>query len=306
MVIRWKVLGIAFLLSFALWYSLSGSEKVESQFEVRVDYRGIPANLVVREGMINKINIRIRASEGQLRSMLGRSYNFALDLSQLQKGENVLPISIAQLPFHRGIEVIDITPPQITIIADSINTKTVPLTITYPTKSKFDQVIEAELSPQEVTISGPSELLDEIKKLNLALTSTEEYSLGTSTFTQAIPVPAGVTATPQEAAITVTASLNRKLVTITRPIILPALAAGFITAKPQKVSIQAMVPESLVNGIKDNTAITAAIDLEEYQKGTYILPVQVTLPEGAELIKVEPRTITVNIQDKRTVNSRRQ
>ena len=99
MSIRWGDFFLAFVLAFAFWYGVSGSEKLESHIDVRLDYRGVPANLTVRDGKVNKVNVRLRASAGMLRSMYEREYMLSVNLSGIEKGENIIPIPINQRPF---------------------------------------------------------------------------------------------------------------------------------------------------------------------------------------------------------------
>ena len=66
--IRWKDLGVAFVLAVILWYGVSGSEKLETQVDVRLEYKGAPQGLVIREGLINKVEVRVRASASEIAS----------------------------------------------------------------------------------------------------------------------------------------------------------------------------------------------------------------------------------------------
>ena len=85
MAIQLKELIIAIFLAIFLWYGITGSEKVESYIDVRLDYSGVPAGLVVTEGRVNKVTVRVRASEGLLRSAYDRDRTLVIDLSSTRE-----------------------------------------------------------------------------------------------------------------------------------------------------------------------------------------------------------------------------
>ncbi len=97
MAIQLKELIIAIFLAIFLWYGITGSEKVESYIDVRLDYSGVPAGLVVTEGRVNKVTVRVRASEGLLRSAYDRDRTLVIDLSSVVKGKSVSLVPVSDI-----------------------------------------------------------------------------------------------------------------------------------------------------------------------------------------------------------------
>jgi YbbR domain-containing protein len=298
MKLRWKEFTVAFLMAIVLWYGVSGSEKMESQVEVRMDYRGLPQGLVVRSGLVNKVFVRVRASAGMLRTLTGRDYAFYLDLSDVHKGENILAVSMAYLPFRSGVEVIEVTPSRIFLDVDTVGTKVLPLEAQVMAELPEDHVAYVSFSPQEVTVTGPSTVLDAMNEITLHIPLEKPDQIGRSTFTRLLPLPDGVDARPPEVKVSLSTDIKRKLIKVSRPVqgVTPSDMSKLIL--PNKVSIDIAMPESLVPKADSNKDVRAYIQLTQHDPGSYTLPAQVDLPNGAVLIAVEPLEVTVTLEQK--------
>ena len=56
---------LSLVFAVGLWYVVTGSAQVEADVAVRVEYRGLPSGLMVEEGMINRVNVRLRGPAAQ-------------------------------------------------------------------------------------------------------------------------------------------------------------------------------------------------------------------------------------------------
>jgi YbbR domain-containing protein len=298
MKLRWKEFTVAFLLAVVLWYGVSGSEKIESQIEVRVDYRGLPQGLVVRSGLVNKVSVRVRASAGMLPALTSRDYAFHLDLSDVRKGENILAVNMAYLPFRSGIEVIEVTPSRIFLDVDTVGTKVLPVEAQIMTELSEDHVAHVSLSPAEITVTGPSIVLDGMTEITVQIPVEKPNQIGENTFTRLLPLPDGVDASPSEVKVTLTMDIKRKLVKVTRTVQMTAPPDISRFIQPDKVNIDVDMPESLAAKAAANKDIRAFVQLTPYDLDNAALPVQVELPAGAELIAVDPPSVTVILEQK--------
>ena len=298
MTMRWKDFLIAFLMAAVLWYAVSGSEKVETQVDVRLDYRGLPQGLVVRSGQVNKVSVRIRAPIGLLRSVSGREVAFFMDLSDVRKGENVLAVNLTDLPFRSGVEVIDVSPSRITLSVDSIETKVLPLEADISGTLPKDYVATATFRPAEVRVTGPSTLLEDMDKLYVPVAVESPIIPGTTEFKRLVPVPEGVDVSPLDTNVSLHIGWKRKQVTVSRTVRVDAPDNVGKFVRPDKVSVTLGIPESLAAKAGSNADIKATATLESTDLGSYTLPVQISLPAGAELIEVNPPRVTVTLEQK--------
>lgn len=300
MKLRWRELIIAFLMAVAVWYIVTGSEKVESQLEVRVDYRGLPHGLVIRSGTVNKVSVRVRASMGMIHSLSGRDFACFVDLSSVRKGENILPVLPSQIMLPGGVEVIDVTPSRIYLDVDTLESKMVPLRIEIQGDLPGDYIVEATPLPAEVRITGASSQVEGIKDLPLSLAVERPLVPGTTEIRRLVSVPDGVDSSPSEIRITLHVGIKRKLAQVTRPVTVQVPEQFSLQVRPDKVRISLAVPESLAGKAASDEGIKAYAQLGTHGLGTHALPVQVLLPEGMELVKVEPAQVSVTVGQKQS------
>ncbi|MDR2604455.1 MAG: hypothetical protein LBC55_03765 [Desulfovibrio sp.] len=292
---NYKELILAFTLALALWYGVSGSEKLESQLEVRVEYRGLPAGLVVRKGYIGKVSLRLRASAGVLRSVSERDFSVQMDLSGVHEGENMLAVNPAYLPNRGGVEVIEVVPSRIELYVDSLASKTVPLTALVQGAVPGDMELSVTFVPPEVGISGAASLVDDIDKLEIPVRIELPLVPGIKESRRALPLPDGVDADPAEVGIVVQAGVKRRLLGIVRSVLFDAEAAGGWVAVPNRVRITVRLPESSASGAASDPDIRAYVRAE-HGGGVSLLPVQVDLPAGVELVSVDPPRVRLEKQ----------
>lgn len=299
MKLHWKELGVAFLLSLALWYMVTGSEKVETQVEVRVEYRGQPGNLKIKSGLVSKLTVRVRGSRGLLRSASMQDLPYSMDLSGLVKGMNVIPIPKEKLPFWSGVEVMDVSPSVLQIDTDIAVVKSVPLEAEITGEVPQEFQVTAAITPPTVQLRGASEVMDDLKTLKVPVPFTEGMGPGQHTVRQRLVPPEGMDATPNEVIITLDVQEKRKEVSVTRQVTVPNLPDQFgVFIRPDKVTLRISVPEGMAAGIASNKDIAAVVRLENPELGSYTLPVRASLPPGVRLVKIDPQQTSVTLEQK--------
>lgn len=299
MKLRWKEFVLALAMAVTLWYGMSGTEIVESSVDVRVDYKGIPKDLIIRgDGLVNKISVRVRGPVGQVRAMSMRDFVYAMDLSTLQKGENVLPIAGSHLSFFGGLQVIEVSPPSITIEVDTVETKEVPLRANLLGSLHGGFQSETDFRPETVTIRGASQEVESIKEVEVSLQMGEVNEPTLREFHVPLVLPPGVEATPAQAFASVRVDHKRKTVQVTRNIEadVPKDMGAFF--RPARVKVSVSIPEAHAAGAASNREIRAFVTLPDRRLGTYTIPVRVALPDGALLMGIDPAETSVTLEQK--------
>lgn len=296
MTLRWRELSIAFMLAVALWYLVTGSEKVESQIRVRVDYRGLPAGLTIRSGMVNRIAVRVRASIGRIHSLSGRDFAYFVDLSSLKQGENTLAIDLSRLPVPSGVEVIDALPSRIILDVDTLGQKTVPVLANVKGSPPEDYVAQATVMPAELVISGAASDLAAIELVSIPVSMPDPPVPGVTEVSVLPPLPDCIDAKPAKLQVSLHIGIKRKLVLTTRAVHVENTGQFKAHKQPDKVSISLAVPQSHAEATASDSAVKAVVVLERQAPGVYSLPVRVYAPEGTELVKVEPDHISVTLE----------
>ena len=304
MIIRWRDLLVAVFFAVLFWYGVTGSEKVESQVEVRVDYRGMPANMTVLHGLVNRVSVRVSAPVGMIRTMYARQdYMISVDLSNVIKGENILPIKINQYLFGRGVDVIDISPPRIYLSVDQLETDLIPLKVNIQNELLKDYTVSYSLVPERVLVKGAQSIIDEMSELSVQVLLQGDLAEGRKTFKKVIPLPEGVDATPTMAEVHVDIGLNRKEITFIVPVTVLNAENTPVSTSHQHVQVKAAVPASNASETKMKWLATATV--MPPAKGTLeeVMPVVVSLPENCRVISIVPEEITVRVLEPAPTNS---
>ncbi|MBO4684661.1 MAG: YbbR-like domain-containing protein, partial [Desulfovibrio sp.] len=163
---------IAVLAATVMWYMVCVRDRIEAQYEVFVDYHGVSPKLVITEGLVSKITIRLRGPETLLRSYGNRRLTHQVDLSKVKKGVTVVPITPEDLHLdQRVFDIIDIDPARMVVKADNLAERIVPVKsdVKSPLRDGILRVDGVSTSPSSVTIKGPEAIVADISSLKLPI-----------------------------------------------------------------------------------------------------------------------------------------
>lgn len=297
--VRWAYFGVAFIMAVGLWYVLTVRDKVETWVDVRIEYRGLPHGLVVREGLVDKLSVRLRAALGLTRTITTRPYAVSLDLSAVQKGTTVLHITPEILPFTDAFEVLEISPSRIAIVADALELREVPMEAAVTGHLAKDFYVRSlRITPQNAHLRGPETLVSVLERVFVPIALTEAMRPGPLEMREFVNVPDGVTVTPQQVVVDLEVGVRTKTVRVTRDVRVAAEEGVAIESiQPAKVTVSVEVPESQANDeqVLEGIIATATLPGRFIAGGELNLPVHVILPEFASLDTVEPKEITVKM-----------
>ena len=163
---------VAFAVAVGMWYVVSVRDRLEVQLEVGIEYNGIPSGLVVTDGLVSKVQVRLRGPEILLRSISSRSLTEAINLSNIKKGTTIVPLTSDNMgPSLRAFELVDVQPPRIVITADTLAERSVPIraVLESPLRSGALTVENVTVSPASVTLRGPEGVISSINNLPLGI-----------------------------------------------------------------------------------------------------------------------------------------
>lgn len=289
---------IALCLAITLWYTVTVRDKVESWVDVQVVFKGAPDDLIITDGLVNKIAVRIRAARGLSRSLTGRDATVVVDLSGIAKGGNAIAFAREMFPFNPAFEVVEISPPRILIVADGKATKEIALESGFEGKLEGDLFVKSlRLTPDKVTVSGAESHVSGVARLRIPVPLGADVPLGASVVTVAVAAPVNVSVDPPQVTVSLEVGIRTKQVKLVRNVIPRAYTDGRkITVAPAKVTIVADLPESLAKNSQALAEITADVALPpDMADAEHTLPVTVALPENARLVSVTPPEVAVTV-----------
>ncbi len=285
---------LSLVIATGLWYLVVGRDHVETQVELRVEYRGLPDGLIVREGMVNHISVRLRGSAELLRNLHSRDLVYTVDLSGVQRGATALPLAVDSLPDFKAFEILEIMPSRLVIEADALTERVVPLEnkmLPLPSDSPY-LISHAILEPSFVTVKGPETQVNSLDRLIVVYDPTKNASEGPHEANVAIVAPPQVEITPPVTTLRYSLDLKTENVKISCGIQLDTEEEG-CTVRPDHAEVELSVPEALVNDKDYLDAVRVIVrQPADFRAGdsTEVTPI-VMLPSGAGLVSIDPPTV---------------
>lgn len=294
---HWLLLLLAFLAACAMWYTVTVGDRVDAQIDIRLDYKNVPENLIVMDGLLNKVTVRIRGPQTLLRSINPQDLSQVINLSRIKKGSNVIPLVPEKLDSNiRAFEVVEVVPPRLTLEVDALVERTLsvkPVLKSLLTGSALT-VDNTTISPPNVLVRGPESLLGAMRTVNLNIPLDPNAVAGIHSQMFALDLPSLVTANPGAVKVEYTITSGRKELALQRDVIIDTPDKRHYTVVPANISLRVEIPEAL---LKNNTYLNKArlTVTPPLMKGgsTERVPVRVELPDGMRL--VEPVQSSVNV-----------
>jgi YbbR domain-containing protein len=288
-----KIFSVAF--ACGLWLLVNAGERdTEKVLEVPVELRNLPSQVVITGGRVDSVDMRVRGP----RTLLGRFHpkKIALNLSGVRPGPASFHISSDLLKLPRGVRVEQISPSQINLEIAAIIRRTIlvrPDVVGTPPHGYM--VKEIEIVPNTVEVVGPA---PQVEKIETVMTAPIDISHFTQSQTQDLPLRGieGDLITTNVDRVRARVDIQEVMVTqeFRRVKIEVKNAAFRAVPAPARVDVAVRGPQRLVEQLKLwNGEIF--VDATGQEPGTVMLPINVLLPPGIELMSQEPTEVELTL-----------
>lgn len=293
---------VAVLTAVGMWYVVSVRDRLEAQVEVNIDYYGIPPNLVVTDGLISKVLVRLRGPETLLRSIPQQKLTQAVDLSGIKKGVTIVPLSGENMgPAFRAFELVDVQPPRIVIKADTLMERSVPLRaiVDSPLRGGALTVENVSVSPATVVLRGPESVVSDISSVPLTIMLDPKAAGTTVHQTVTLDTPSLVTATPSSVRVQYTITSGRTVVSRRCKVELSAENRRFYDVEPDEITVLVEVPEALAKNARYLAQLEVSVMPPALEPGQNAkVELRFRLPEGMTLLNPATEEVTVSRKKK--------
>ncbi|SHN73001.1 CdaR family protein [Desulfovibrio litoralis] len=298
---------IAFILALSAWFIVNGQEKIDTWVDVGVEFKGIPPELFVSDGMINNVNVRVRGTRGRIAAITSQHLYFTVDLKGIVKGVNIIHIDQNVLPLKGALEIVDITPSTIELNADIIKKVERKLVVQEYGELPDGLVLDSlSFTPETVTLVGPENILEGIKDVKVPIQLDSLKTASSFSVIRNPVVPPSVEITPKQVSANFVLKFLEKEVSFSvKPVIkMPTNLTGNIKQKSIKITLS--MPE-IYKKADELEEIEAILDLSEKDN---LLPntsvatdvVLRNVPEWAKIVEIEPKKIFVFIKERKPEN----
>lgn len=293
---------LAFLLSLVAWYFINVQDYLETQLEVNFMYTGTPPNLVVTDGLAHKATLRLRGPGALIRAIQNERPMNTISLAGIKRGETVIPLVPEDIPrVYRAFDVVDLQPRQITVKAENLLERSVPVqaTLNSPLQGNALTVDNVKVSPETVILRGPESVLRTIQRIQVPLAIDPSVTGEVTRSDVALTPPPLVTASPQTVDVSYTITSERTTVSHKCRVTLAAGNAREYDIAPGEVTLVLDVPDALSRNSKYLNQIRVIVmppDLAPGESG--MAKTDILLPEGMTLLGADMDEVRVTHRKK--------
>jgi YbbR domain-containing protein len=281
---------------FLLWPYLSVQE---TDIFIPVDSEKIPEGLIITNGPFAGIEVHVRGPKSIIRTLSDLKIRYAIDLSGVNIGVNVIPIHQTQIPLPDGISISKINPGSITVKVENEIKKKLPVFILLNGKpAKGFVVAGTEAKPSSVILRGAEDTLSRMDKV-----STKPVNIKGLSFSfkkeVALDLVENLKLVDASRIIFVNVFINERLATKTFENI-PVQGDGSLYVyriAPPVITIKVKGPANMVDKLHGSNGIQVYVDLKGLEPGVYNKRATITLPIKTTLIDAIPEIFKVEIID---------
>lgn len=296
---NWQYALLAFLLALVAWYFVSGREKVDVWMQASVQFSAMPDNLVIRDGLLRKINVRVRGPKGLVHNLEDRSLVYSLDLAKLKPGLNVFPIEPDKFPLSKTFEVVEINPSRLEITVDRLSSKQVPVKPVWEGTLDPDyQLMEVMTQPSSVVIKGPQKIIDEIQQVPTQVIALPSATPGLIEEVVPLSLPDEIEAGTGFVDVRLLFGVKTKAFTLELPLSIENKTKYKASVKPQSITVEMEIPLPVARQGDIKDAVSAKVVADEYMgPGYFAVAPLIMAPKGGRLLKVTPEYVELGLSE---------
>ena len=291
-------LGIAILM-FSL---VHGAEDMERNVYVDVVVQPPPdaGDMILVTDIPDRVRVRLKGGRARLNAI--RQENLPpvdVQLKSVEEPRYYFEKEAFDLP--TGVTVVAVVPPSLAFkwVPQASRELPVELFLDGELPGGLEWAAEAEVFPPTVNVEGPRDVVNSMRTVRSM--EIDISALGVGVTQREIPlVGAPANTTFESPSVIVTLRVRPRMVErVLSPLRVDAEGAVPRSLRPRAVTARIRGPQSVVNELNP-ASVLAIVNLGEVepQKGNIRVPVELRgLPDGVEVIEVEPGEVTVQLEE---------
>jgi YbbR domain-containing protein len=284
-----------------------GEDKVDMNVTIPVEIVNLPRELVISNQFKKQLEVTVSGQRSLIRGITSQHISRTIDLSKASPGTVVIQNHPDSISLPRGLSILRVQPPTITLLLDRLIQKELPikpiLVGQVHNGFKLDTVTA---DPPTLEISGPKSILGE--EQYVVTSPIDINDLNHSTVKQVSlalkPEIADLIGEPVVAVRLNIIELKKEIEFADVPVEFD-IAAGKQTEViyqllPPTITITAEIPQTMTQGSNNIRGLFhAKVSPETLQAGSADLKVLVESPPKAKILAIKPETVTLKIYETR-------
>jgi YbbR domain-containing protein len=306
---NWVLKLLSLLFAMFLWYFVVGEDKVDMNVTIPVEIVNLPRDLVISNQFKKQLEVTVSGQRSLIRGITSQHISRTIDLSKAEPGTVVIQNHPASISLPRGLNILRVQPPTITLLLDRLIQKELPIKPLLVGRVDKDYRLESVTAdPPTLEISGPQSILAQEESLNtnpidisgLKQSTVKQVSLALK------PAIADLIGEPVVAVRLNVVELKREMEFVNIPIEFDTEGGSqqqtIYRLLPPTVTVTAELPQAMVNSTDNiRDLFHANVTPETLQVGSQSLEVHLESPPEANILSMEPETVSLQIIKTRTL-----
>ena len=289
---------LALIIAVGLW--LAGQRDIERAVEAPVEFRNVPAGLMVMDNRVDFVMLRLSGPRTLVSTLDANSLRFSLDLSAAKPGMGSFPLSSNSINIPRGVTVSRITPPVVNLRIEPVLRRALPVSVLFANKLPAAyKIATIAVKPEKVWVQGPA---DDVRSLAVAESLPIDLEPGRGVFSRKVRLSADgkpLEFSPDQVEVTVTVEAARLVKEFGDVRLAVKNIGGEYKLDPKSVYLRLTGP----GDVMENLAIDGGrvfLDLTGLPAGEHSVPLSFDLPPGVEVLEQRPDRFKVRIVKPKT------
>ncbi len=164
---NWVLKLLSLLFAMFLWYFVVGEDKVDMNVTIPVEIVNLPRDLVISNQFKKQLEVTVSGQRSLIRGITSQHISRTIDLSKAEPGTVVIQNHPASISLPRGLNILRVQPPTITLLLDRLIQKELPIKPLLVGRVDNDYRLESVTAdPPTLEISGPQSILAQEESLN--------------------------------------------------------------------------------------------------------------------------------------------
>jgi YbbR domain-containing protein len=284
---------LALTIAVGLW--LAGHRDTERAIEVPVEFRSIPADLMVMDNRVDYVVLRLMGPRTLVSTLDADNLKLSLDLDGAKSGSLSYPLSANDFNVPRGVTVGRITPPVVHLRLEPVIKRTLPVSVRLSGKPAVGfRIAQTTAQPESVSVQGPAEEVRRILLIETVPVDVEDSRAGIKRKVRLSNDGKPLTIAPDQVEVVVTLEEEQ----ITRQFEQVEVRAkdfkGAYTVSPQSVAIRLSGPKSMVEKLR-LTLENVYLNLKGMSAGEHSVALLFNLPPEVKVLEQKPQRFRVRI-----------
>jgi YbbR domain-containing protein len=284
---------LALTIAVGLW--LAGHRDTERAIEVPVEFRSIPADLMVMDNRVDYVVLRLMGPRTLVSTLDADNLKLSLDLDGAKSGSLSYPLSANDFNVPRGVTVGRITPPVVHLRLEPVIKRTLPVSVRLSGKPATGfRIAQTTAQPESVSVQGPAEEVRRILLIETVPVDVEDSRAGIKRKVRLSNDGKPLTIAPDQVEVVVTLEEEQ----ITRQFEQVEVRAkdfkGAYTVSPQSVAIRLSGPKSMVEKLR-LTLENVYLNLKGMSAGEHSVALLFNLPPEVKVLEQKPQRFRVRI-----------